>query len=222
MSDGTIENIISPNEVPYGGTSIDHAFYIFLCDICGPQLMKNFKSVELEDYFDLFQDFERKKQSTRWKQNGEFVVTLPVSLIDMMHKKGKGFERAINMSTHKGNVIYAYGKLIISLKTIKGLFHQTINALLKHVTSMQEDPKVSDINMIVMVGGFSECELVQEALCDKFGKSVSLIMSDEAGLDTMKGAVLYGFQPNVSSYIAVFGLNLSTIVFLNDTSYYFN
>ncbi|CAC5381004.1 unnamed protein product [Mytilus coruscus] len=161
--------------------------------------MENFKTVELEDYFDLFQDFERKKRNTRWKQNSKFVVTLPVSLIDMMLKRGKRFETVIAKSPHTGSVIYTNGKLIISLKTIKSLFHQTINVLIKHITTMQKDPRVSDIKMIVMVGGFSECELVQDALCDKLGKSVSLIMSDEAGLDTMKGAVLYGFQPNASA-----------------------
>lgn len=208
MSDGTTESIISPNEIPSGGIAIDDAFYTFLCEICGPQLMENFKSVELEDYFDLFQDFERKKRSTPWKQNSEFVVSLPVSLIDMMLKTGKGFDRAIEKSPHKGNVKYGNGKLIISLKTIKGLFDQTINILIKHITNMQKDPKVSDINMIIMVGGFSECELVQEAISDTLGKSISLIMSDEAGQDTMKGAVLYGFQPNVSSFIVVFGLKL--------------
>jgi activator of 2-hydroxyglutaryl-CoA dehydratase len=46
-----------------------------------------------------------------------------------------------------------------------------------------------------MVGGFSECELVQDAIRDKIGTSIKLIIPVEAGLAVLKGAVLFGHQP---------------------------
>jgi hypothetical protein len=46
-----------------------------------------------------------------------------------------------------------------------------------------------------MVGGFSECELVQDAIRDKIGTSMKLIIPVEAGLAVLKGAVLFGLQP---------------------------
>jgi hypothetical protein len=50
-----------------------------------------------------------------------------------------------------------------------------------------------------MVGGFSECELVQDAIRDKIGSSITLIIPEEAGLAVLKGAVLFGHQPKIVS-----------------------
>jgi activator of 2-hydroxyglutaryl-CoA dehydratase len=56
-----------------------------------------------------------------------------------------------------------------------------------------------------MVGGFSECELVQDAIRDKIRSSITLIIPEEAGLAVLKGAVLFGHQPKLS----MVGLNRS-------------
>jgi hypothetical protein len=50
-----------------------------------------------------------------------------------------------------------------------------------------------------MVGGFSECELVQDAIRDKIGTSIKLIIPEEAGLAVLKGAVLFGLEPKIVS-----------------------
>ncbi|CAG2215186.1 unnamed protein product [Mytilus edulis] len=50
-----------------------------------------------------------------------------------------------------------------------------------------------------MVGGFSECELLQDAVRAKIGAPRKLIIPEEAGLAVLKGAVLFGHQPRVVS-----------------------
>ena len=45
-----------------------------------------------------------------------------------------------------------------------------------------------------MVGGFSECELVQTAMKAKFPKN-KIIIPSEPGLSVLRGAVLFGHQP---------------------------
>jgi hypothetical protein len=55
---GTIEEVISPDGGPLGGKSIDDAFYTFLSEICGRNVMEELKTTELEDYLDLLREFE--------------------------------------------------------------------------------------------------------------------------------------------------------------------
>ncbi|XP_071124335.1 heat shock 70 kDa protein 12A-like [Mytilus edulis] len=51
-----------------------------------------------------------------------------------------------------------------------------------------------------MVGGFSECELVQRAMKNEFPKK-KIIIPEEAGLAVLKGTVLYGYQPKINKRI---------------------
>ena len=86
QSNGTIHEVIPPDGGPFGGKLIDDAFYIFLSEICGRNVMEELKTTELEDYMDLFREFETKKRSITSKQTSKVVITLPVSLIDLVKK----------------------------------------------------------------------------------------------------------------------------------------
>ncbi|CAG2202057.1 unnamed protein product [Mytilus edulis] len=56
--------------------------------------------------------------------------------------------------------------------------------------------EVSDIQQIIMVGGFAECELVQKAMEDRF-PNIEIFLPEKAGLAVLKGAVMYGHQPQI-------------------------
>ncbi|VDI47076.1 Hypothetical predicted protein [Mytilus galloprovincialis] len=60
-----------------------------------------------------------------------------------------------------------------------------------YITLMHSE--VSDIQQILMVGGFSECELVQKAMEDRF-PNIAIFIPEKAGLAVLKGAVMYGHQ----------------------------
>ena len=196
---GTIEEVISPDGGPWGGKSIDDAFYNFLSEICGGNVMEELKTTELEDYVDLFQEFETKKRSIITNQQKKVVITLPLSLITLVKKHHKTFENAVAASSHKRSVEYRKEKLHISPEAFRDLFKPTIDSLISLIGKLLDNPKLSDLRTILMVGGFSECELVQDAIRDKIGSSIKLIIPQEAGLAVLKGAVLFGHQPKIVS-----------------------
>ena len=196
---GTIHEVIPPDGGPCGGNSIDDAFYKFVCDICGRNVMEELKTKELEDYLDLFREFETKKRSIRPKQENKVVITLPVALIDLMKKQHKKIENAVEASRHTMSVKYEKQKLHISPEAFRNLFKPTIASLIRLIRESLDNPKLSDLRTILMVGGFSECELVQDAITDKIGTSMKLIIPKEAGLAVLKGAVLFGLQPKIVS-----------------------
>lgn len=160
--------------------------------------MENFRLKEYEDYIDLFQEFQTKKHSIRSNQNHNVVITLPVSLIDLVRQEYRGFEIAIEQSRYKEIVMYTRQKLHMPPDTFRCLFEPSIRAIIKHVAEMQKNPVVEDINIFVMVGGFVECELVQDAMYSYFGKSKTILIPEEARNAVMRGAVLFAFQPKVS------------------------
>ena len=196
---GKIHEVIPPDGGPFGGKSIDDAFYIFLSEICGRNVMEELKTTELEECVDLFRDFETKKRSIRTKQTNKVVITLPLTLTELVKKQHKTFENAVEASRHKMSVIYSKQKLLISPEAFRDLFKPTLASLIRMIGESLDNPKLSDLRTILMVGGFSECELVQDAIRDKIGTSNKLIIPNEAGLAVLKGAVLFGFQPKIVS-----------------------
>ena len=196
---GTIEEVISPDGGPLGGKSIDYAFYNFLSEICGGNVMEELKTTELEDYVDMFREFETKKRSITTNQQKKVVITLPLSLTTLVKKQHKTFEKAVATSSHKMGVNYKMGKLHISPEAFRDLFKPTIDSLISLIGKLLDNAKLSDLRTILMVGGFSECELVQDAIRDQIGSSIKLIIPEEAGLAVLKGAVLFGHQPKIVS-----------------------
>jgi molecular chaperone DnaK (HSP70) len=116
-----------------------------------------------------------------------------------VRKHHKTFEKAVAASCHKMGVNYTNGKLHISPEAFRDLFKTTIDSLISLIGKLLDNPKLSDLRTILMVGGFSECELVQDAIRDKIGSSIKLIIPEEAGLAVLKGAVLFGHQPKIVS-----------------------
>jgi activator of 2-hydroxyglutaryl-CoA dehydratase len=68
----------------------------------------------------------------------------------------------------------------------------SIASLIRLIGESLDNPKLSDLRTILMVGGFSECELVQDAIRDKIGTSIKLIIPEEVEEAVLKGAVLIG------------------------------
>ena len=196
---GTIQEVIAPDGGPWGGKSIDDAFYKFLSEICGRNVIEEFKTTELEDYVDLFREFETKKRSITTNQQNKVVITLPLTLTTLVKKQHTKFENAVAISRHKMSVNYGRQKLQISPETFRDLFKPTIDSLIKLIGKLLDNPKLSDLRTIIMVGGFSECELVQDAIRDKIRSSIKLIIPEDAGLAVLKGAVLFGHQPKIVS-----------------------
>jgi hypothetical protein len=68
-------------------------------------------------------------------------------------------------------------------------------ALPKKLTEVLKKQEAEEVNTLLLVGGFSDCLLIREAInnafCDK-----TIIMPEEAGLSVLKGAVLFGHRPD--------------------------
>lgn len=179
----------------WGGINVDNAFISFLGNVFSAELLKELKSEEYEDYTDLILEFEVKKRSIRSDTTSDIVINLPMGLIDLAKKHYGGIVAAIKQSGYADFVsLSGLQKLCRNPQTFRDLFKPTIDELLKHLKIILKHGKCLHLQSIMMVGGFSECELVQKAMKDTFPEN-KIIISDTPCLAVLKGAVLYGHQP---------------------------
>ena len=159
------------------------------------EVIENFKDGDLYDYTELIQQFEVKKRSITSEHDTDVVITMPMGLLEIIKSKFGGVETAIKRSTYKHNVSFLpIQKLLVKPEIFRNFFKPTIDALIKHVDQLLKDDKLVDLRNIIMVGGFSECKLVIDAVKRKFS-GMLITIPPNAGLAVLRGAVLFGHQP---------------------------
>jgi len=107
-------------------------------------------------------------------------------------KHGKKFEKAGDK--FQGAVKVVTGKLRIDCEFMRGWFKDSCDNTVLHVRKLFQEPQCAGCKTILLVGGFSESPMIQNALRTGFPDK-RLIVPEEAGLAVLKGAVLYGHDP---------------------------
>lgn len=99
----------------------------------------------------------------------------------------KKFEESTNYPGLKVN----HGKIEFPNRMIEGLFSESIDEIKEHVGRLSAQISV---DAIILVGGFSESKLIYKSMKESF-ESIKILNPDECGISVLKGAVLYGLQP---------------------------
>lgn len=199
--DNTLEEVLPASGGPWGGKAVDDRFMNFLKELVGEKVWEEFKKKHMEDYLDIMRSFESKKRTIVPEKSGNTRMTLPQTLVKLSTKSHgvKSFKEVIQKNdTHKNNVDYTTGKLVWDNDFFRGFFKKTIDGIVKHIDEIFQESEAKDVRIFVMVGGFSECSLVQYAIKKHFG-DVSIIVPEEAGLAVLKGAVFFGHLPDAIS-----------------------
>ncbi|CAG2238504.1 unnamed protein product [Mytilus edulis] len=154
--------VVPPSGGAWGGIAIDDAFLLFLENVFGTRVMKELKLTELEDYTELIHEFEVKKRSIKTDTTNDVVITMPVGFIDIIKKHCGGIDTAIKKSPYSDSISISGQRLRVNPQKFRDLFKSTINSLLKHLEQLFRHPKVSDIQYIIMVGGFQNVNLYKK------------------------------------------------------------
>ncbi|XP_052280504.1 heat shock 70 kDa protein 12A-like [Dreissena polymorpha] len=79
---GTLKEVHKATGGEWGGTNVDAAFMEFLGKITDEKAIQKFKDDNMEDYIELFRDFEIKKRAIDTSKTGKITIKVPLSLID--------------------------------------------------------------------------------------------------------------------------------------------
>lgn len=216
----TLEEVIPASGGPWGGKAVDDQFIKFLSELVGENVLEEFKRENVEDYLEITRSFDRKKRTIKPNLNGTTRMPIPQTLVTLCiksHGVNKFQEIIERNSLHKKNVSFAHGKLRWNNSFFRGFFKKSVNGIVKHIDELFQTNEAKDVKIIVMVGGFSDCSLVVNAIRENFRK-VRIIVPEEAGMAVLKGAVYFGHIPDViSRRSARFTYGIQTWPIFNDS-----
>ncbi|XP_069129610.1 heat shock 70 kDa protein 12A-like [Argopecten irradians] len=196
QSGGVLKELHRANGGDWGGTSVDRQFEKLLQELVGKEVFKQFKEDYIADILNLYRNFELKKRSIKDDNEDMVTITIPPVIQQLYKKQNKGVDPNDAIGKKFANVSLKRDKLQIPNKIAKDLFATSIDAIVNHVKDNFSKESVKGTNLILMVGGYSECELLQRAIKTSFSDK-KVIVPFEAGLSILKGAVINGHAPGI-------------------------
>lgn len=172
---------------------MDDKFFEILEEIIGKNELEKYKIECLSDYIELRQSLEIKKRDISTTST-KVSFTIPAQLKQRCKSSKKcSFEELILQSRFAHGLSCKGDKLEFKDSLIKEWFSDVCDSIVKHVENLLQK---HNIEVILMVGGFSESLFLHDTMKEHFPKK-HIIVPDEAGLAVLKGAVLFGHDPQV-------------------------
>jgi len=193
--DGTLKELHRPSGGPWGGTKVDDIFIAWLEEIFGKGAMTKLKEESMDEYLGILREFECKKRIVTPDSKGKITLSIPGALKKFHKRSGEEkIESKIVRLNLTEDVSFKDNKIRVSADNARSWFKEPIEDIVLHLTGILSEPAMGDVTTVILVGGFAECELVQNAVKKDIGNR-TVIIPEEAGLAVLKGAVLFGHRP---------------------------
>ncbi|OWF52451.1 heat shock 70 kDa protein 12A-like [Mizuhopecten yessoensis] len=196
QDDLRLKELYMANGGEWGGTMVDSEFIKLLSEILGDNVVENFKKNNQADFLDLQRTFEAKKRTISSTKEAKITFILPISLLDTFNQINPKLNLTekikANSKFHK-NLTWKMDKMRLNAELAKELFSKSVKRIVDHVIDLLHKPEIEHVQAILLVGGYSECPLLQEAITKEFPKK-RLVIPQEAGLAVLKGAVVNGHE----------------------------
>lgn len=196
----------------YGGKSVNNSFRAMLLKLFSGPSFLSFKKKYPLDYIDMIRSFEEKKKSFKPGVDQLVSTRIPATLIEISDEhSGCTIQEIIANSTYAGKLRLKRDRLSINAEIFVDFFKDSLNKLLTDIHEVLRHERCLGVKAIMLVGGFAECQLLRDAIKQNFQK-MNVFVPIEGGLSVLKGAVIYGHNPQmVSSRICnyTYGISVS-------------
>nr|XP_034300209.1 heat shock 70 kDa protein 12A-like [Crassostrea gigas] len=199
--DNTLDEVFPTRIGPWAATSVDDQIQRFLSELVKEKIWEGFKTEYMEDYLEFTRVLEELIQTVRPDKRGTTRLTIPFSLVKICTKSHgvKNFKEVVEKNdAYKNNVSFNSGKLLLNNDFFRGFFKKTIDGIVKHMDEIFQESRANDVKIIVMVGCFSECPLVQDAVRKNFS-NYYIIVPEGGSTAVLEGAVYFGHIPDAVS-----------------------
>lgn len=216
-ADNSLKEIHKASGGPWGGTAVDKNYFDWLTTLFGEGTMKRFKKEQMADYFDVQREFEIKKRNITTNSQGKITFRVSASLREIYQEvENSDLKMKVIAMGLADKVTFTGDKLRLDVSIVQDWFEAPINEIVAHVQHLLAEIKMKNVQRILLVGGFGECQLVHDNLKRNIPNK-SIIIPNEPGLAVLKGAVRFGHMPNVvSSRVMKYTYGVS-VVTVDDT-----
>ena len=197
LSNGSLKELCSASGGDCGGTSVDNAFYQIVVKLVGAPLLNIMKKGDPSAYLDIFREFETVKRTVYTDKDDKVTMSIPRAILDDICKEHlkEDFKAVVQSSPYHDKMILRYDKMRIDVNLIIDMFNQASERIIELISDVLKKMKGSNLKMIVLVGGFSGCKIIQDKI-KSFFPSYRVIVPEDAELAVLKGAVLFGHKPD--------------------------
>lgn len=190
--DGTLAALAPPSGGAWGGTIVDKKLNQFLEELLGRDVLDEFSVECKEDKLDMERMLELKKRTLKrsvCEDDDEVHMKLPVQLFEVYNEKhpGKPFDLSVKTGTFKQTVRKKRDRLHITKNLLINMFDESRDSVIQHLRMLVGKRELRDIKIIMLVGGFSESEIIQTAIKDAFPQH-DVIAPEDGGTAIIKGS----------------------------------
>ncbi|KAL4232332.1 Heat shock 70 kDa protein 12A [Mactra antiquata] len=198
MENGRLKELLRASGGSHGSVGIDEAFETLLVRIFGRDIIENFKKKRPSGWRELMSIFESRKRTASPHRSTYISVTIPFSFIEFYKKcRGSSVSTAVRQYGDEEITWTNNGMLKLSPGVMRRLFVPTVDKIKQSIGAVLNNRKVTGIEYMFLVGGFSESSIVQHEMRRDFGSILKIIIPPGVSMTILKGAVCYGQDPLV-------------------------
>ncbi|KAK3610045.1 hypothetical protein CHS0354_032402 [Potamilus streckersoni] len=197
-----VKEISRPCGGPWGGTAVDTNFTSFLIKIVGAKVFMKFKQTFPLDYADLMQEFEVKKRTVEQSMNKKIHFKMSSELSNICQQEtGVDFKATVLETEYRHKIRFIGDKAMIDPEIFYGFFDPVAKNIVEHVKNILEARHGSKVELLLMVGGFSESKYIQNIMKSEFqSNTMDVLIPKDPGMSVIKGAVVFAREENLLAF----------------------
>ncbi|XP_052076768.1 heat shock 70 kDa protein 12A-like [Mytilus californianus] len=188
----------------WGGSTVSEEIFKFISNYFGQNVIKCFVENSATEYFELIHNIELVKKRIS-DSSSKVTIRLPASLLHAYEH-----EKSLSTVPYAAHANYQHvellrDKLRIPYEIACSFYRPSIRRVTNELEFLLSKEEFSDVKIVLAVGGFSQSNVLKNAITEKVGPYVKVVVPEDPEVAVLKGAVLYGFQPEmVTARIAKF------------------
>lgn len=198
VTDDELRELCSASGGACGGTTVDREFQNLFENIVGEVVMEHLKNEKTASYLDLLREFETVKRTVSSTTRQFINFTIPFTDLTELCTShlDKDFKTAVNESEYEGKILLVGDKMRMDRLLMMSLFDTACQNIVKEIRKVMDRIPTTNLKTFLLVGGFSESSIVQDAIREAFSNMQILAPREDPGLAVLKGAVLFGHRPD--------------------------
>ena len=198
VGEDDLQELCSASSGACGGTTVDKEFLNLYEAIVGERVMETLPKDHTVSYLDLLREFETAKRNITESKRRMINFTIPLTDLNALCERflGKDFKTAIRDSEYYDKISIIGDKMRMNTELMLSLFETTKVNIIREIRNVLEQLPTTNLKTFLLVVGFSECQIIQDAIKLAFPDTQILIPEVDAGLAVVIGAVLFGHKPD--------------------------
>lgn len=194
--DGRLKELCKSSGGAWGSIGVDCQFEMLLVAIFGERLIQDFINKHPVSWLELMKTFEAKKRAFNPVRQHASNISLPFAFIHHYTSiTRQSIEQAVSLYGDEHVQWSSQGMLRLLYPAMMRLFDPVVSTIIKHIHRVISHTQ-SHIQYLFLVGGFAESSVLQHAVRESFSDTLRVIIPHDMSLCILKGAVMYGLDPN--------------------------